>query len=133
MIDVNAGFWIRLGANLLDGIIINIPLLIVAHVLFGADNRDLFANIMYLLYALIVPVVWTGYTVGKKICGIRIQKVDDGSPPTFGTMLLRQVVAGLVYAVTLGIGLIVSAIMVGVREDKRAIHDFIAGTEVVRE
>jgi uncharacterized RDD family membrane protein YckC len=31
----------------------------------------------------------------------------------------------------LGLGLIVSAIMVAAREDKRALHDFIAGTEVV--
>jgi len=130
---VNAGFWIRFGASLLDGIIVNIPLLIVAHALFGAENRDWVSNLLYTLYALIVPVVWSGYTVGKKICGIRIRKVDDESPPTIGTMLLRQVVGSLVYVVTLGIGLIISAIMVGVRDDKRAIHDFIAGTEVVRD
>jgi len=130
---VNAGFWIRFGASLLDGIIINIPLFIVAHVLVGAENRDLLGNLLYLLYGLIVPVVWGGYNVGKKICGIRIRKVDDEMPPTIGTMLLRQVVGSLVYAVTLGIGLIVSAIMVAVRDDKRAIHDFIAGTEVVRD
>lgn len=46
-------------------------------------------------------------------------------------MLLRVVVAGLLYFITFGIGFIVSVIMVAVREDKRAIHDFIAGTEVV--
>ena len=46
-------------------------------------------------------------------------------------MLMRVIVAGLVYGITFGIGFIVSVIMVAVREDKRALHDFIAGTEVV--
>ncbi|XID94897.1 hypothetical protein ACF3MZ_10435 [Paenibacillaceae bacterium WGS1546] len=46
-------------------------------------------------------------------------------------MLLRNVVAGFVYALTLGVGLIISAFMVGLSEDKRAIHDYIAGTKVV--
>ena len=44
---------------------------------------------------------------------------------------MRELVANIVYALTLGIGLIASAIMVGVREDKRSLHDIIAGTEVV--
>jgi len=127
-----AGFWIRFGAGLLDGIIVGIPILIISLILFdGEAARDNFTNIISILYSLLVPVFWKGYTIGKRICGIRITKVSDGSPPTIGTMLLRNIVAGLVYAITLGIGLIVSAFMVGLREDKRAIHDFIAGTEVV--
>ena len=47
-----------------------------------------------------------------------------------GDMLMRVVVAGLIYAVTLGIAAIVSAFMVGLREDKRSLHDLIAGTYV---
>ncbi|QOS79348.1 RDD family protein [Paenibacillus sp. JNUCC31] len=78
-----------------------------------------------------MPVFWYGRTIGKRICGIRIRKYDTHEPPGIGAMLMRVVVAGIVYAITLGIGFIVSVIMVAVREDKRAIHDFIAGTEVV--
>ena len=48
----------------------------------------------------------------------------------YGTMLLRVLVGGSCIRLTLGIALIVSAFMVGIREDKRAIHDFIAGTYV---
>lgn len=44
---------------------------------------------------------------------------------------IRNLVAGIVYGLTFGIGVLISAFMVGLREDKRAIHDFIAGTEVV--
>jgi uncharacterized RDD family membrane protein YckC len=43
---------------------------------------------------------------------------------------MRYLVAALVYAITLGIGVIVSAFMVGIRKDHRSIHDFIAGTYV---
>ncbi|MNL66736.1 RDD family protein [compost metagenome] len=82
---------------------------------------------------MLTPIFWSGYTIGKRICGIRIVRFGDGEPPGLGTMLLRNVVAGLVYVATFGIAVIVSAIMVGVREDKRALHDFIADTEVIRD
>jgi uncharacterized RDD family membrane protein YckC len=42
-------------------------------------------------------------------------------------------VAAIVYGITLGIAVIVSAFMIGLRKDKRAIHDFIAGTYVTYE
>lgn len=54
-------------------------------------------------------------------------------PPTFLNMLLRDVVSGLVYAFTFGIALIVSICMVCMREDKRSLHDLIAGTEVIHD
>lgn len=126
-----AGFWIRLGASLLDGIIVGIPLAILAYIIDGGVNEGFTDNILTFLYALLLPVIWNGYTIGKRICGIRIRRVSDFSPPGIGTMLLRNVVSGIVYGLTFGIASIVSAFMVGLREDKRSIHDFIAGTEVV--
>ncbi|MDQ0252649.1 putative RDD family membrane protein YckC [Evansella vedderi] len=126
----SAGFWVRLGAAILDGIFISLVLGVISLIVYGqifvdASPLDLLA----LLYYLILPVVWYGYTLGKRALGIRIARID-GEKVTIGTMLLRDIVGGLVYAVTLGIGLIVSAFMVGLREDNRAIHDFIAGTYV---
>ncbi|HTG69273.1 MAG TPA: RDD family protein [Candidatus Udaeobacter sp.] len=129
---MNAGFWIRLGASLLDGLIVGIPLFLISWLISGGfEGREFFTDVISFLYSLLLPVFWNGYTIGKRICSIQIRKLD-GSSPGIGTMLLRNVVGGLVYAVTLGIAAIVSAFMVGLREDKRAIHDFIAGTEVVR-
>ncbi|WP_342570134.1 RDD family protein [Paenibacillus sp. FSL R5-0749] len=127
-----AGFWIRLGANVLDSLIISIPLVIIAGVLTGNfDTDEPIAKLLSAIYSILLPVYWYGRTIGKRICGIRIRKYDTHEPPKIGTMLMRVVVAGLVYVITLGIGVIVSAFMVGLREDRRAIHDFIAGTEVV--
>lgn len=127
-----AGFWIRLGAMILDSIIIGVPLTILSYLLTGESDGPI-TNIISFLYGLLLPIFWNGYTIGKKICGIRIVKVKDGLPPTILTMLLRNVVSALVYGITFGIAAIVSAVMVGVREDKRSIHDFIAGTEVLRD
>lgn len=127
---MQAGFWIRLGAILLDALIVGVPLLIISLILTGGgEGKEYFTDVLSFLYSLLVPVFWDGHTIGKRLCGIRISKLD-GSPPGLGTMLMRNVVSGIVYGVTFGIAIIVSIIMVAVREDKRAIHDFIAGTEV---
>lgn len=128
---MNAGFWVRLGASLLDGLIVGLPLYLLSLLISGGpDGREFFTDVISFLYSLLLPVFWNGYTIGKRICGIQIRKLD-GSAPGIGTMLLRNVVGGLIYALSLGIAAIVSAFMVGLREDKRAIHDFVAGTEVL--
>ncbi|MFK2824599.1 RDD family protein [Bacillus sp. B190/17] len=132
MITQPAGFWRRLFANILDAIIIGVPLSILSYFIVGNWDGDVFTSVINALYALVLPVIWSGYTIGKRILGVRIVKVN-GDKLGFGAMLMRTLVAGLVYVVTLGIGLIISAFMVGLREDKRAIHDFIAGTYVTRE
>lgn len=132
MISQPSGFWRRLLANILDGLIIGIPLALIGYLITGTMEENVWTSLGNFLYSLILPVVWMGYTVGKKIMGIRIAKVN-GEKVGIGTMLMRIVVAALVYGITLGIGLIVSAFMVGLRKDKRSIHDFIAGTYVTHE
>ncbi|MFH6683804.1 RDD family protein [Bacillus amyloliquefaciens] len=125
-----AGFWIRLGALVLDYLITSVPLAIIFMLATGKDPNDsTMISIILTLYSLLLPVYWNGYVIGKKICGIRIKK-KDGTQVGFLTMILRVLVGALIYGVTFGIGVIVSAFMVGMREDKRSIHDFVAGTYV---
>ncbi|WP_339228508.1 RDD family protein [Oceanobacillus sp. FSL K6-2867] len=127
----SAGFWVRLGAALLDGIILTITLGFISSLIYNQFFMEDFSfiDILNLLYFLLLPVFWHGYTIGKRALGIRIGRID-GEKVGFGTMFLREIVSGLVYVLTFGIGLIASAFMVGIREDKRSIHDFIAGTHV---
>ncbi|UOQ91620.1 RDD family protein [Halobacillus shinanisalinarum] len=125
----SVGFWKRLGAGILDSIIVMTPIALLGVLLFGWDFDSPYSNWITLPYSLFLPVLWKGYIVGKRIMGIRIIKVN-GNNVGVGTMFMRLIVGGLVYALTLGIGLIVSAFMVGIREDNRSIHDFIAGTYV---
>jgi uncharacterized RDD family membrane protein YckC len=128
--NLPAGFWVRVGATIMDWLMINLPLIIIAGLITGEfSEENYFVSTITFLYVLITPVLWKGYVVGKRIAGIRIVK-KDGSNVHIGNMLMRTIVAGIAYALTLGIGIIVSAFMVGIREDKRAIHDFIAGTYV---
>ncbi|MGR9050454.1 RDD family protein [Halobacillus faecis] len=125
-----AGFWNRVGARFVDGFI----LAGVFGVLTGEFVQDDFTvvDVLAIFYALLLPPIWYGYTLGRKALGNRIVKTD-GSDVTFINIVLRELVGGLVYVVTLGIAFIVSAFMVGLREDKRGIHDFIGGTYVTKD
>ncbi|MBM7662910.1 putative RDD family membrane protein YckC [Bacillus mesophilus] len=131
MCDNPGGFWVRLGAAILDGILLFIVSALLNFALFQqfVSEPNNITHAIDLLYYLLLPVFWYGYTVGKRALGIRIARVD-GRKVGIGTMLMRNFVAGIAYLLTLGIGVIVSAFMVGLREDKRSIHDFIAGTYV---
>lgn len=122
-----AGFWRRLGAYLLDSLVIGV----LMNTFIGLIGNTA-TEWLLMLYFLLLPVFWNGFTVGKYLCGIKIRRVSDELPPTVWNMLLRFFVGSLVYAVTLGILQIVSGYWVISREDKRSIHDHIAGTEVVR-
>ena len=54
----------------------------------------------------------------------------SGEKIGFGTMIMRTLVAGLVYGITLGIAFFASIFMVAFRKDKRSVHDLVAGTYV---
>jgi len=129
-----AGFWIRFIATLIDSIVISAPFGIITFALGNVENPtvDALSNITSILYTLLLPVYWHGYTVGKKLMGIRIVKVN-GERVGIGTMLMRNIVSGLIYVLTLGIAVIISAFMVALRTDRRAIHDLIAGTYVMKQ
>ncbi|MYL69813.1 RDD family protein [Halobacillus litoralis] len=128
-----AGFWARFAARLLDGVILGVIFTLITYVIYGEFLRQSNPlDTLSTVYFIVLPIAWYGYTVGKKAAGVRIVK-KDGSEVGIKQMLLRELIGALVYAITLGIALIVSAFMVGIREDKRAIHDFIAGTYVTHQ
>ena len=132
MINQPAGFWIRLWAVVANGLFINFPLLVLFAIVTDEFNLDdpIVSFIMF-LYFLLTPVFWKGYDVGKKTMDIRIVK-KDGTNVHIGNMLMRNVVAGVFYLITFGFGALLSALFVIVRNDKRAVHDFIAGTYVTK-
>ncbi|MDC3412409.1 RDD family protein [Aquibacillus sp. 3ASR75-11] len=127
-----AGFKVRFLASLLDWIVVTIILGFITFLMYGEffyTEQFNITDFLGVLYSIIVPVIWYGYTIGKRMTNIRIVKVS-GQKVTLITMLLRVIGGFIVYAFSLGIAFIISAFMVGIREDKRAIHDFIAGTYV---
>jgi uncharacterized RDD family membrane protein YckC len=128
----SVGFWKRFFALLLDSLIISLPLIFISYMVTGEWEQSSLTSTIDILYVIIIPIVWYGYTIGKKLMGIRIVRVD-GEKLGIGTMLLRQLVGGILYAFTFGIAIIVSAFMIGLRSDNRSLHDLIAGTYVTSE
>jgi uncharacterized RDD family membrane protein YckC len=131
-----AGFWIRLGASLIDSIAVGLIGIVPFVVASGTAAPGIIVALgvllllfMYLGYAPVMLALNNGATWGKQACERRVV-INDGSPIGFGRALVRElVVKGLM-------GLLIlpywaSAIMVGVRRDKRGLHDLIAGTRVV--
>ncbi|AIF66191.1 hypothetical protein GZ22_05865 [Terribacillus saccharophilus] len=136
MIERNrAGFGIRFFASIIDTFILIIPITILLNFINGEFSTQwsegYLWDIGYVIYLTVLPVLWKGYVIGKRLTGIKIKRID-GEDVTFANMILREVVGnGLLVFITLGISLLVSAIMVLVMEDRRGLHDLIGGTYVV--
>jgi uncharacterized RDD family membrane protein YckC len=151
-----AGRGARLGASLLDSLIAFIcclPALVLAGsaILQAAmsgernpenvDSGRMLIGLVLMGFALMVlgvVQIWMlstrGQTLGKRILGIRIVKFTDQSNPGFvGAFLMRAVVPGIIGAIPY-IGFIFSLVDICFifREDRRCIHDLIAGTQVVK-
>lgn len=145
-----ASRWLRLGAALLDSFIgtlfiaPGLVMLIMAGVFTTPDSPNpalLLAGavttggaMLLLLGIQIYLLVTRGQTLGKKFLGIKIVSFEDESNPGFvKVFLLRMLVNGLIGAVPfVGIFYSLADILLIFREDRRCIHDLIAGTKVVK-
>lgn len=134
------GFWPRIGAYLIDGLLLNV----IFYLVMGPsplkldpsampDLETLFRMLQpALAVTLLVQMIYNvalngqfGATVGKMAIGAQIVNLD-GSRIGFGKAFLRWL-ATLVTQLTFGIGYL----MVAFRGDKRALHDLLARTQVV--
>jgi uncharacterized RDD family membrane protein YckC len=139
-----AGFWIRVVAAFIDGLIIGVPVLVgIGTVMFGFAEMietEIEAAILVTLLGLAGVVVGSWLyeavltsssrqaTVGKQIFGMRVLG-EDGRPMGFGRATGRYFAKTIVTPlVPLGIGYLMAAFTAR----KRALHDMIASTVVVR-
>ena len=76
----------------------------------------------------IVLPVFTGRTIGKWVTDLRIERTD-GDPLSYPRSILRHVVGYALTVATLGLGFLLAAFT----PSGRALHDFVAGTVVVRK
>ncbi len=80
-----------------------------------------------------MPIIWRGKVIGKRILNIRIEKLN-GESLSISDMIMREIIGKFILSyVTFGLTIIVSALMVLLRKDKRAIHDLLSGTQVSSE
>ena len=88
-------------------------------------------GIGYLIWGLIV---WAqGLTPALQVLGMRCWRTETNRVPDWGYMALREVVGGIVEGLVYPIVAIVSFVFMCTRPDRRAIHDMIAGTIVLRD
>jgi uncharacterized RDD family membrane protein YckC/TM2 domain-containing membrane protein YozV len=145
----NAGFWVRLSAMMVDGLLLGViqfvfiylPLLAYLYntgvlVEPGPDMDLASVAPMILLAQAAVTILYVGYfvaltagkhqgTYGKRSMGIYVRK-RDGGRVWIGHSLLRFV-GYIISWIPLGLGYLMAAFS----KKKLALHDLIAGTEVV--
>jgi uncharacterized RDD family membrane protein YckC len=146
---VYAGFWRRFAAIIIDGILLSILVipLRMALGLFGlnpaieASRQGNFAALYFaalfgwgtlISYALQITyyvyfISQKGATLGKMLMGVKVVTVSGG-PISVGRAFGRyfaQILSGLI----LGIGFIMAAF----DDQKRALHDHICNTRVIRD
>ena len=120
-----AGRGSRLGAVVIDGLIAVFAYIIFV---FVASSLGLLALAAIFIFQMVL-LTKDGQTLGKKALGIRIVKVDTGRNGGFvPNVLLRVLLNGLLGFIPFYP--LVDALFI-FREDRRCIHDLIAGTQVI--
>jgi uncharacterized RDD family membrane protein YckC len=150
------GFWIRFGARFVDGLVLTMPIFIVAAVLIpnliraarqarnpaSAPNGSFaaFAVItVFLVFFLasgcyeILMLKYRSATLGKIACGLKVIRSDGRSLSwgvCFGRFFMWNVVtSGIPYLNT--VLMLITSIMLGVDDEKRALHDRVCDTRVI--
>lgn len=133
-------------ARFIDGLINLVSVVPVGLVLFSTDVlnwRDLQQNQLagVIFWAAALPVSlyqWslvsrTGQTIGKKMLGIRVVKVD-GSPVDFTSgVAMREWITTVIGFIPLLGGLVsFVGILLIFGDERRCLHDRLAGTKVIR-
>jgi uncharacterized RDD family membrane protein YckC len=142
------GVWTRLGALFIDLVLLIGSLFVVAVLiaLFGAGSNTASGTssgtsstgtaiglIWWLLALMYHPACWYvfGASIGQKLLGLRIAAASDGQPLGLGAVLVRY---SIFFIVTMLVPLaIVSAIMLANDPFKRAWHDQVARSVVVKD
>lgn len=149
------GFWIRFGARFVDGLIFTIPILIMFALFMpnliragrqtnpAAAPNPVFAAVGFLTLFVVFFIAGGCYevlmlryrsaTLGKMACGLKVIR-SDGRTLSWGTCFGRYfmwnvVTSGIPYLNT--VLMLVSSIMLGTDDQKRALHDRVCDTRVI--
>lgn len=100
-----AGFWMRLLAAIIDGIVLSVVGLVIGKALgqdvFTAKNGTvsyrltggpfLLTDVVNALYFIVLEGSAAGQTLGKKVMGIRVVGIDDARPIGYGRAFVRWI------------------------------------------
>ncbi len=132
-----AGFWIRVGASIIDTILILLITSPLLYMLYGAaaftstelikGTGDLLLSYVFPILATVLFWIYLSATPGKLLLNIKIVRQDDGGPLTTGQCIMRYIV----YIVS-ALGLLIGFFWVVFDQRKQGWHDKIAKTVVIR-
>ena len=150
-----SGWWRRVGAAIVDGLIVGIGSAIlfvaitapfsigffandtvgVVAVIVGALLAILCVAVVSFLYAPFLMARTNGKTLGRMAVGIRVIRAN-GQPMTFWFAMLREVVIkallfGFISSITFGIASLLDVLWPLWDEENRALHDLIVNTRVI--
>ncbi|MDX2226704.1 MAG: RDD family protein [Verrucomicrobiae bacterium] len=136
------GFWIRFAAIFIDGLIMLIPmLLVIVPIALISSSETMEKNFGMMMLLQVVQMILqygimcayftffhgrNGQTPGKRVCGLKVVRTD-GTPMTYGRAFGRfwaYVLSGLI--------LYIGYIMAGFDPEKRALHDRLCDTRVIK-
>lgn len=157
-----SGWWRRVGAVLLDTLVLAVPVIVLAvvlhqvHTVKAIGDQGVVVNtytvhyrwtdtVVWLVYSLILLIrtgARNGQTYGKQGSAIRVLR-NDGRPVDFRTWLIREgigkaAIPGLlslmspIVALVVVLYLLVDYLWPLFESENRALHDLLAGTHVVR-
>jgi len=133
-----AGFWVRVGASLIDTILMMVIIVPVLSMIYGKGywtseavflgTWDLLFN--YILPAITVIIFWIvkSATPGKILLELSIVDAETGGKPSNGQLIGRY----FAYYISV-LPLMLGFIWVGFDKRKQGWHDKLAGTVVVRQ
>lgn len=132
-----AGFWIRLGATLIDTVIVIIVLTVPLSFIYGEQywfDGHYIHGFWDVILGYVVPVVatiwfWLRFmgTPGKMVLNLKIVDAKSGNRLSPGQAIGRYF-AYLVSMIPLGLGFI----WIGIDSRKQGWHDKLAGTVVIK-
>jgi uncharacterized RDD family membrane protein YckC len=149
------GFWIRFGARFIDGLVFTIPAAVLFAVVFfpnfiraqgqarGTGPNAAFLGVGFSTFVVvfflggacyeILMLKYRSATLGKMACGLKVIR-PDGRSLSWGVCIGRffmwnVVTSGIPYLNS--IFLLATAIIVGVDDEKRALHDRVCDTRVI--
>jgi len=138
----HAGFWIRLGAYLIDFIILMVVAFVIGALLgvsIFTGSPDYYSSgarwgSLAVFYLIFIIVIWLYYamqesspaqaTVGKRAVNIRVTDLD-GNRIGFGKATARTIVKFIPIIGPLG------CLAIGFSDNKQGLHDWAAGTYVI--
>jgi uncharacterized RDD family membrane protein YckC len=124
-----AGVWRRIGARLLDAVLVGLAVGVVGGLLGLPDAAGLLLTVVAMIGYETLMLANGGQTLGKLLLGLRVVRADL-APPTVQDALVRSLVIDLIGVVP--VGWLIVALVLERHRHRQGWHDRAAGTLVVR-